>query len=60
MAKVYHEYWGELEAKQLALYKKMNVSASDHDTLVMMFGDDTDSLIAYVRENSDRGYFRWV
>ena len=59
MKKVYHEYWGELTPAQLALYKAKNVSASDHDILEDMFGDDVEALINYVKRNSTKGYLTW-
>lgn len=40
----FHEYYGEVSVAQLRAYKRFNVSQSDHDTLVMLLGEDHDAI----------------
>lgn len=59
MAKmVYDESYGELTFAQRAAYRKYNVSPSDHDDLVDMFGENAHAAItAAVKKYSARGMF---
>jgi hypothetical protein len=55
---MFHESYGEVTRKQLAIYRKFNVSPADHDLLVEYFGDNTDALIDEVIACSTHGYYR--
>ena len=53
----FHESYGEVSKKQLAAYRKHNVSQSDHDTLEAYLGDDHEAIVDAVRSNSPTGSF---
>lgn len=59
MAKmVFDEMYGELTFAQRAAYRKYNVSPSDHDDLVDMFGETNHAdITAAVKEFSSNGNF---
>ena len=54
---VYDEQYGELSYMQRAAYRKFNVSPSDHNSLVHVYGDDHKAIEQAVRENSPHGFF---
>ena len=57
----FHESYGEVSKAQLAAYRKHNVSPSDHNDLVVEFGEDNhDGITAYVKNNAaaNGGMFR--
>lgn len=57
----YHEAYGDVSEEQLRLYKRNNVSSSDHDELVNIYGSDATGrakIIAAVRKFSSDGLFR--
>lgn len=61
MKLVYDEWYGELSFAQRQAYRKHNVSPSDHDVLVSIFGTDahkeiTAAVKAYSR---DTGLFSY-
>ena len=58
MGMVFHERFGEIDSKQLAVYKANNVSPADHDWLSGAFDDDPIQIIAYVLANSPNNNFR--
>lgn len=58
MAKmVFDERFGEITFAQRAAYRKYNVSQSDHDDLVDMFGTNHAGITAAVKEFSRDGMF---
>lgn len=59
MAKmVFDERFGEMTFAQRAAYRKYNVSQSDHDDLVMVFGEDNHAAITQaVKDNLFQGMF---
>jgi hypothetical protein len=60
MTMTYHENYGDVTVKQLAVYKANNVSPSDHDYLTESFGEDAEEIIKYVLANSPNNNFRIV
>lgn len=55
---VYTDAYGEVTAAQQRLYRKHNVSPSDHDMLVGVYGDgpgSREAIMAAVREHSKDG-----
>lgn len=62
MAKiVFDEFFGEISYAQRAAYRKYNVSPSDHDGLVEVFGENNHAgITAAVKKYSDSGmYSEW-
>ena len=59
MAKmVFDEWYGEITYAQRAAYRKFNVSQSDHDGLVLVFGETAHAqIVEAVRAHSPRGIF---
>jgi hypothetical protein len=56
---VYNEQFGDITRPQQAAYRKHNVSPSDHDTLVDIFGEGEHAKITeYVKTNSTTGIYR--
>ena len=56
---VFDENYGEVSRAQRAAYRKFNVSPSDHDELLMAFGDGEHARItAYVKRCSGKGYYQ--
>lgn len=47
-AMTYHESYGDVSRAQLRAYKRHNVSTSDHDTLVLLLGDDHEAIVKAV------------
>lgn len=52
---IFHERYGEISYAQRAAYRKHNVSQSDHDDLVRVFGEDNrkaiiDAVKTYARD----------
>jgi predicted thioredoxin/glutaredoxin len=58
MVKVFHENFGTIDRVQLSVYKRFNVSQSDHDDIVDVFKDDHEAIIKHVRENSRDGMYQ--
>jgi hypothetical protein len=46
----FHEQYGEVSVEQLRAYKKHNVSPSDHDYLVMVYGDRHHAITMAVKD----------
>lgn len=60
MAKmVFDEWYGELTYAQRAAYRRYNVSPSDHDCLVQVYGDNHAAITAAVKRNSPKGMFSY-
>ena len=60
MKLVYDEWYGELSFAQRAAYRKYNVSPSDHDVLVGVFGPDAHAdITAAVKRHSQTGQFSY-
>lgn len=60
MKMVYDESYGELSYAQRAVYRKYNVSPSDHEDLVDVFGaSNRAEIIAAVKKYSRDGMFSW-
>lgn len=45
MKTVFNEWYGEISVAQQRAYKKFNVSPSDHDDLVSVFGESSHAAI---------------
>ena len=56
---IYHESYGDVTRKQLAAYRKYNISPSDHDDLVDIFGSANHSEIvdAIIRTVNKHGRY---
>jgi hypothetical protein len=56
----YHESYGEVSVEQLRAYKRHNVSQSDHDTLVDVYGENRHHAITMAvkdeRNHSGRSF----
>jgi len=48
--KTFHESFGIVTTRQLSVYKAYNVSPSDHDRLVQVYGDRHNAIIAAVKD----------
>lgn len=59
MAKmIFDEWYGEISYAQRAAYRKFNVSPSDHDDLVRVFGEDAHAdITAAVKKYSSNNNF---
>lgn len=64
IAMTYHESYGALPSRLLSLYKRHNVSTSDHDAILASFGKtwqsvDTDwqAVLEFVLANVEDGSF---
>lgn len=55
---MYHEVYGEWPTKLIRLFKRMNVSRSDLDTIQMVLGNDADAIEKAVKKYSPDGYFQ--
>jgi len=55
MTLIYHESYGEVTRKQLATYRKHNISPSDHMFLEDAFGDDRKSMVEEVLRQTRNG-----
>lgn len=56
----YHDSYGTISTEQLRLYRKYNVSTSDHDMLVEVYGSGEDGrkgICEAVKRFSDGGIF---
>lgn len=50
----FHERYGDVSIAQLRAYKRFNVSQSDHDQIVSVFGEaDHAGIAAYVANNAN-------
>lgn len=58
--KLFNENFGWVTKKQLAAYRKFNVSPMDHDILADRYGDDSEAIIADIKRNSLNGYYQPV
>lgn len=59
-ALLYTDAYGEVTGAQYRLYRKFNVSPSDHDTLQMVYGDGPggrDRIMAAVRQYAKDGQY---
>lgn len=56
---VFDENYGHISYAQRAAYRKYNVSPSDHDELLQVFGNDPAAITKYVKFNASnhRGMF---
>lgn len=54
----FHESFGDVTRGQLATYRKLNVSPSDHDQLEGAFGEDRAGIVRFVKEHSPNGYYQ--
>jgi len=58
MKLIFDEYYGEISYAQRAAYRKYNVSPSDHQFLVDVYGEDSHAAITKaVKECSPNGMF---
>jgi hypothetical protein len=46
----FHESYGDVSRAQLAAYKRHNVSPSDHDQLVQLYGDNYQLITRVVKD----------
>lgn len=56
MVRIYHEQYGEVTRRQLAVYRKHNISPSDHMFLVDAFGEvDHEGIVEEVLRQTKNG-----
>ena len=60
MKMIFDEWYGTISHAQRAAYRKHNISPSDHDMLVLRFGETNHATITkYVNDNNGRIPFGW-
>jgi hypothetical protein len=55
---IYTDSYGDVERDQFALYRKANVSPSDHTDIVALFGSDHVGAMEFVRKHMINGSYR--
>lgn len=65
LSMTFHESYGDVPKRLLTLYRRFNVSPSDHDAILRNFGCEYgdpsipwQSVLEFVLANVDNGYFQ--